>query len=116
MLPRRCQTQDGKMARLIWAEPALQDLNQIAEYIALDNPEAASHYVQTVFEHVERLESHPKSGKCPPELPRSIYREIIVPPCRVFYRIDDQSVYILYIMRTEQLLRKYLLDKRNHER
>ena len=101
---------------MIWADPALQDLNRIAEYIALDNPEAASRYVQTVFERVERLESHPKSGKCPLELRRSIYREVIVPPCRIFYRIDDENVYILHMMRTEQLQRKYLLDERNRER
>ena len=29
------------MAEVIWAEPALNDLDAIADYIALDNPEAA---------------------------------------------------------------------------
>ena len=29
------------MARVIWAEPALQDLDVIADYIALDKPDAA---------------------------------------------------------------------------
>lgn len=29
------------MAELIWTEPALSDLDTIADYIALDNPEAA---------------------------------------------------------------------------
>ena len=32
------------MARLIWTEPALTDLEIIAEYIALDKPEAARRY------------------------------------------------------------------------
>ena len=32
------------MARLIWTEPALQDLGSIAEYIALDKPAAAQRY------------------------------------------------------------------------
>jgi toxin ParE1/3/4 len=104
------------MARLIWTEPALLDLDEIAGYIALDDPLAASRYVQRVFDFVERLETHPKSGKHPPELPRSTYREVIVPPCRVFYRVDKNTVYILYVMRTEQLLRTYLLDERNKEK
>ena len=43
------------MARLIWTEPALLDLNEVAEYIALDDPAAASKMVQTVFDRVERL-------------------------------------------------------------
>ena len=33
------------MAEVIWAEPALNDLDAIADYIALDNPEAARRLV-----------------------------------------------------------------------
>lgn len=101
------------MAGLIWTEPALLDLDEIAEYIALDDPHAASRYVQRVFDRVERLEAHPESGKRPPELPRLPYREVVIPPCRVFYRIEEETVYILYVMRSERLLRTYLLDQRN---
>ena len=39
------------MGEVIWAEPALNDLDAIADYIALDNPEAARHLVQKIFEH-----------------------------------------------------------------
>lgn len=56
------------MARLIWTEPALADLDTIAEYVALDNPLAASRFVQKVFDKIARLEAHPKSGRRPPEL------------------------------------------------
>jgi plasmid stabilization system protein ParE len=37
------------MAEVIWAESALSDLDAIADYIALDNPEAAKGLVQNVF-------------------------------------------------------------------
>lgn len=104
------------MARLIWTEPALLDLDEIAEYIALDDPLAASRYVRSVFDCVERLEGHPKSGKKPPELSRTPYREIVVAPCRIFYRLEGEAVYILYLMRAERLLRPYLLDQRNREK
>ncbi len=40
------------MAELIWTEPALSDLDTIADYIALDNPDAARRFVQRVFRHV----------------------------------------------------------------
>ena len=104
------------MAQVIWTEPALSDLNEIAEYIALDNLDAASHLVQEVFSTVDRLESHPKSGRRPPELERrSIYREVIVGPCRVFYRIENDNVYILYVMRGERELRVFLLEDRGRE-
>ena len=48
------------MARLIWTEPALQDLDAIADYIALDNPQAAKALVQRVFQHVEQLTTQPE--------------------------------------------------------
>jgi plasmid stabilization system protein ParE len=53
------------MAEVIWAEPALNDLDAIADYIALDNPEAARRLVQKIFEHVDHLESHPRLGSKP---------------------------------------------------
>lgn len=104
------------MAQIVWTEPAISDLNEIAEYIALDNFDAASHLVQRVFSAIERLESHPKSGRHPPELEKkSVYREVIVGPCRVFYRIDGNHVYILYVMRGERELRVLLLKNRTKE-
>ncbi|MDC0664327.1 type II toxin-antitoxin system RelE/ParE family toxin [Marinobacter sp. SS21] len=97
------------MAEVIWTEPALQELDAIAEYIALDNPAAASDLVQQVFDKTERLEDFPQSGRIPPELPNSVYREVVVPPCRIFYREDEQRVLILYVMREERQLRAYML-------
>ena len=97
------------MAEVIWTEPALQELDAIAEYIALDNPAAASHLVQKVFENTERLEDSPQSGRIPPELPNSVYREVVVQPCRIFYREDEQRVLVLYVMREERQLRAYML-------
>lgn len=104
------------MAQLIWTEPALIDLDEIAEYIALDDPLAASNYVQKVFDQVERLTIYPNSGKRPAELFRTLYREVVVPPCRIFYRLEEDSVFILHVMRSERLLHPFLLDRRNREK
>jgi toxin ParE1/3/4 len=47
------------MAELIWTEPALSDLDTIADYIALDNLDAAGDLVRRVFRHVEQLAKYP---------------------------------------------------------
>ncbi len=99
------------MAQLIWTEPALLDLDEIGDYIALDDPIAAANYIQKVFSRVERLETYPNSGKRPAELPRTPYREVVVPPCRIFYRTENDHVLILHVMRSERLLRTYLLNR-----
>jgi plasmid stabilization system protein ParE len=57
------------MGQVVWAEPALNDLDAIADYIALDDPEAARRLVQKIFEHIDHLEIHPRLGSKPPELP-----------------------------------------------
>ena len=101
------------MAEIVWTEPALLDLEEIAEYIALDKYTAAQKLVKKVFSTVERLELFPKSGRIPPELENSRYRELIIGPCRVFYRIEDDYVYILYVMRGERKLRNYILENRS---
>lgn len=103
------------MAQIIWTEPALLDLNEIAEYIALDKPGAAIRLVQKVFSSTDRLEQFPESGRIPPELKKSRYLEIVVNPCRIFYRIEHNKIYILYVMRSERKLRKYLLNARAKE-
>lgn len=101
------------MAEVIWTEPALNDLDAIADYIALENPEAASRLVQAVFAHVGQLAEHPKSGSKPQELKGWRYRQIIEPPCRIFYREDGERVFILYVMRAERLLRSAVLKGRS---
>jgi toxin ParE1/3/4 len=100
------------MAEIIWTEPALNDLDAIADYIAIENPVAASEFVRRVFVHVEQLEAHPESGPRPPELGNSRYRQIVEPPCRIFYRYDDEKVLILFVMRAERRLLPSVLKSR----
>jgi len=101
------------MAQVIWAESALNDLDASADYIALDNPVAASELVQRIFRHVDQLVIHPDSGSRPRELRGGRYRQIVEPPCRIFYRREVETVYVLYVMRGERKLRPRALAKRN---
>jgi len=99
------------MAEIIWTEPALADLEAIADYIALENPAAAAQLVARIVHHVEQLALFPESGSAVPELPASRYRQIVQPPCRIFYRHDGEAVFILHLMRNERLLRPEMLPE-----
>ena len=98
------------MAEIVWTEPALNDLDKIAEYIAVSNLVAAKKLVKEVFAKVDMLEEYLKSGKSVPELPSLNYRELYVKPCRIFYKFEDSTAFILHVMRQEQDLRRFLLD------
>jgi plasmid stabilization system protein ParE len=100
------------MVEIVWTDCALTDLDTIADYIALDEPTAARELVQRIFAHVEQLRTHPDSGSKPVELRGSRYRQIVEPPCRVFYRHDRDKIYILYVMRGERRFGKSSLSKR----
>jgi len=79
------------MAKIIWADPAIQELDAIADYIALDKPEAAQRLVQRVSVAVGRLRKFPQMGSIPAELRGLPYRQLVVPPCRIFYRTEKRS-------------------------
>lgn len=100
------------MAEIVWTEPALNDLDAIADYIALDNPAAARELVRRIFRHVDHLVAHPDSGSKRTELRGWRYRQIVEPPCRIFYRRDGETIYIPYVMRGERQLRPRALAAR----
>ena len=102
------------MARVTWTEPPLHDLDAIAEYMALDQPEAARRYVQKVFQHVGRLADFPNSDAVPPEISHLPYRQVVLPPCRIFYRVAEEEVIIVYVMRAARLLRADELTRISH--
>lgn len=97
------------MAQIIWTEPALDNLNDIAEYIAVSHIYAAMQLVENVFNKVQRLEQFPESGGIPEEIEKLNYREVVVNPCRVFYKVEQDTVYILHVLRQERDLRKFIL-------
>ena len=77
-----------------WLRTALRNLDDKATYIALDNPQAAVHFVKTVKASVEQLSQLPLLGKEGrlPGLPH------VVP-----YRIRLGKLQVLRIFHTRRL-------------
>ena len=98
------------MAEIVWTDPAQLDLAEICEYIAFDDPDAADRLADRVVAHISQLRDHPRSGSIMPEQPRRGIRQIVEPPCRVLYRFDGETVFIVHIMRSEMMLRMSRLE------
>ena len=90
------------MAELIWTLPCLENLDEIADYIALDNPEAAKNLIKKIFYETETFFEFPSSGNVPPELQGTSYRRIVVPPVNVYYRIDGDKMVMIHARRAER--------------
>ncbi len=89
-----------------WTERALGQLREIADYIALENVDAARALVHRVNERLERLEAFPASGRKIPEFSKLPHREVIVPPCRVVYRKEEGTIWIIHVIRSERIIRR----------
>lgn len=93
------------MAKVIWTEPALAQLQAILEFIALDKQEAAEAVAKRVFAITDRLASFPKLGRPIPEFPHRNYRQLWAKPCWLYYRMGPHRSIVLHVRRAEQLFR-----------
>jgi plasmid stabilization system protein ParE len=95
----------ARLHPLIWTDPALDDLDEIAAWIALEDASAARRFIVRALKSVERLRRFPDSGRLVPEAPGRSYREVIVGPCRIVYRREGSAVLIVHVSRGERRLR-----------
>ncbi len=93
------------MAEVIWTEPALDQLDAILEFIALDKPDSARAVAKRIFEATDKVQSFEKLGKSVPELRHPNYRQIWLKPCWIYYKITKDEIYILHVRRSERPLR-----------
>lgn len=98
------------MAEIVWTEPALDDLEEITNYIALDKLSAGSCSKDLWSCRITRPVA--QCRKETTEFSRSKYKEVIFSPCRIFYRFIGDTVYVLHVMRAEREMRKYMLQDR----
>ncbi|HXR15225.1 MAG TPA: type II toxin-antitoxin system RelE/ParE family toxin [Terriglobales bacterium] len=82
--------------RVKWLRAARENLDAEAQYIARDNPLAATRMVVSIIDAVERLQTYPASGR-----PGRVIgtRELVVPgtPYIVPYRVRGNNLEILRV-------------------
>ena len=84
-----------------WASTAERDLLGIVEYIATDDPCDALAVLARIRTATVRLDGSPRRGRIVPELREhgiTRYREIVIRPWRVFYRVEESRVYVLSVI------------------
>lgn len=89
--------------RVVWSPLALDKLEAIASFIALDKPSASDKWLNDIFDRTDLLSSQPEMGREVPELPDSGYREIIFGSYRIIYKIESM-IQILTVRNSRQML------------
>ena len=94
------------MVEIIWTDTAIQDLNDIGEYINNDSPKYAELTVSNLFNAPSILVHHPQSGKIVPEFASPSIRELIFGNYRIIYRIMNyEQIDILTVHNCSRLIR-----------
>ncbi len=73
------------------------------DYIRADNPVAALDLRERAGESLGRLARFPESGRVVPEFPDLPFREVVLAPYRFFYRVKDDTVWVVAVWHGAQL-------------
>jgi toxin ParE1/3/4 len=84
--------------RVAWSRGALEDLENIAEYIAADSPTYAANVVKKITSASRMLAQFPRSGRKVPEFDDDNVRELIVYSYRLIYRLTSEEILIAAII------------------
>ena len=89
-------------------------MSGILEYVIRDNPTHAVKIFRTIKRKTSNLYHAPTRGRIIPELQEQgvlQYREPVIPPWRVMYRIARQSVLVLAVLDSRRNIEDILLGR-----
>lgn len=100
--------------KVIWSNVAVDDLDKIIDYIMADSVDNALHVFNKIRDKCSKLYSYPNRGRVVPELKEYgilLYRELIIEPWRVIYRVSSGFVYVLSVIDSRQNVEDILLNR-----
>ena len=103
-----------KTYEVFWSETAENDLLKIIEYIAQDDPNNALTILEQIKGQVTDRSFFPEKCRIVPELYNqgmTLYREMVISPWRVQYRIADSQVFVLSVLDSRQNIEDILLKR-----
>jgi addiction module RelE/StbE family toxin len=103
-----------KRRRVLWAKSARRDLAAIVSYLADRSPQAALSILDRLEAKAMSLVSLADRGRVVPELARlhvQEYRELVMPPYRMIYRVRGPKVFVLVVVDARRSLEDVLLDR-----
>jgi addiction module RelE/StbE family toxin len=99
---------------VVWSSIAENDLKNIVEYIADDSPLNASRIFKRIKQKASSLYTSPERGRIVPELREQgilQFRELIISPWRILYRISGTRVLVLSVLDSRRNIEDILLQR-----
>jgi toxin ParE1/3/4 len=99
------------MATVQWTIPAVAQLTENMLFLAKGSAARAEEMRTRLVEASERLERFPLMGRVVPEFKLESYREVIVRPFRLIYRVRDDVCSIIAVVHSRRDLTQLLLPE-----
>jgi toxin ParE1/3/4 len=97
-----------------WTATAEHDLDSITGFVAEDSLDEALKILERMRKKAFGLRVLPERGRVVPELKEQgiiLYREIIIAPWRMIFRISGETVYVLAVLDARRNLEDILLER-----
>lgn len=86
------------MARVVWSDKALGEVESIAAQLLEASPQYALALTESLILSTNVLETFPRLGRVVPEDDETRHRELIVESYRVVYEIQGETVTITTVL------------------
>ncbi len=93
------------MVEIKWTHNALEDLEDIGNYISKDSPKYAQILITQIYEIVNSLKQFPMFGRKVPEYNDPKLREIIYKNYRIIYLVKNIQLEIISVIHGSRKLR-----------
>jgi toxin ParE1/3/4 len=90
--------------QVVWSLRALDDVDEIAAYIARDSPAYAGALIGKILETTRALTNFPLAGRIVPEFGDETLREKLVYSYRIIDRVENQIVTIAAIIHGKRIV------------
>jgi addiction module RelE/StbE family toxin len=102
-----------KNRKVVWAKTAIRDLDKIIGFIHQTRPATAKKVLLAIKRKAKTLKIHAKKGRLLPELshiPEISFREIVIAPWRLVYRIKD-NIEVLALLDSRRDLDEIIFER-----
>ena len=86
-----------KALSIRWSARAMGDLDQIATYIARDNPKAAREWIAKLRDTAENAARMPLAARIVPQIQRDDVREVFLRSYRIVYGVREDHIFVFTV-------------------
>jgi len=94
--------------KVVWSDPAVEDLEAAVEFIAKDSDAYAANLAQLAVDGADSLARFPNRGHKLPDAELSRFRELIMGSYRLIYVVEMKRVLIVAVLHGHRGLRRAL--------